>query len=72
MCVCGGGGGGSEEKFLPWGRYGYFLEPHIRICVFNKNLLYLFPAISTSSTVLTSPGSNLTAVPAAIFCQQND
>ena len=40
--------------------------------VFNKNLLYLFPAISTSSTVLMSPGSNLTAVPAAIFCQQNE
>ena len=36
-----------------------------------ENLLYLFPAISTSSTVLMSPGSNLTAVPAAIFCQQN-
>jgi len=40
--------------------------------VFNKNLLHLFPAISTSSTVLMSPGSNLTAVPAAIFCQQNE
>ena len=40
--------------------------------VFNKNILHLFPAISTSSTVLMSPGSNLTAVPAAIFCQQNE
>ena len=23
------GGGGCESKSLPWGRYGYFLEPHI-------------------------------------------
>ena len=22
-------GGGSYEKSLPWGGYGYFLEPHI-------------------------------------------
>ena len=33
--VCGpflenpGGWGGSYEKSLPWGGYGYFLEPHI-------------------------------------------
>ena len=27
--VLGGGGGGYKSKSLPWGRYGYFLEPHI-------------------------------------------
>ena len=67
-----GGGGGLRKNPFHGGGMVFFLEPHIRskTGVFNKNLLYLFPAISTSSTVLMSPGSNLTAVPAAIFCQQ--
>ena len=26
------GVGGSYEKSLPWGGYGYFLEPHFQIC----------------------------------------
>ena len=28
-------GGGSRKKFLPWGRYGYFLEIH------NNNFVLL-------------------------------
>ena len=47
----------------------YKLTVH-KIFFYIKGItIHLFPAISTSSTVLVSPGSNLTAVPAAIFYQ---
>ena len=33
------GGEGSYEKSLPWGGYGYFLEPHIAYYI---HILYFY------------------------------
>ena len=42
----GGGGGrreGSNEKNLPWGRYGNFLEPHIEEVKFDPQARGIHP-----------------------------
>ena len=42
-----GGEGGSYGKSLPWGWYGYFLEPHIADS--RKVISYSFPSYANSS-----------------------